>query len=56
MSASTIQQDQVPPYRQSVDAVLAALEADARHGFGQGEARARLERYYPRQDRHADTE
>jgi Ca2+-transporting ATPase len=30
MSAATIQQDQLAPYRQSVDAILAALGTDAR--------------------------
>jgi Ca2+-transporting ATPase len=34
-----------PPYRHSVDEVLAALEADAQDGLSQEEARARLERY-----------
>jgi Ca2+-transporting ATPase len=33
------------PYRQPVDAVLAALGTDARLGLGEAEARARLERY-----------
>ena len=45
MSAATIQQDQLAPYRQSVDAVLASLRTDARLGLSQREARARLERY-----------
>ena len=45
MSAATLQQDQLAPYRQPVDAVLAALGTDARLGLSQREARARLERY-----------
>ena len=45
MSAATLQQDQLAPYRQPVDAVLAELGTDARLGLSQGEARARLERY-----------
>jgi P-type Ca2+ transporter type 2C len=45
MSAATSHQDQLAPYRQSVDDVLTALSTDARRGLSQGEARARLERY-----------
>jgi P-type Ca2+ transporter type 2C len=45
MSAATIQQDQLAPYQQPVDAVLAALGTDARLGLSEREARARLERY-----------
>jgi P-type Ca2+ transporter type 2C len=45
MSAATTQHDQLAPYRQPVDAVLAALGTDARLGLSQREARARLERY-----------
>jgi P-type Ca2+ transporter type 2C len=45
MSTATLQPDQVAPYRQPVDAVLAALGTDARLGLSQREARARLERY-----------
>jgi P-type Ca2+ transporter type 2C len=44
MSAATSHQDQLAPYRQSVDDVLTALSTDARRGLSQGEARARLER------------
>jgi Ca2+-transporting ATPase len=44
MSAATSHQDQLAPYRQSVDAVLTALSTDAQSGLSQGEARARLER------------
>ena len=43
MSPETLQQDQLPAYRQPVDAVLAALGTDARLGLSQREARARLE-------------
>jgi Ca2+-transporting ATPase len=45
MSAATSQQEQLAPYRQSVDAVLAALGPDAHLGLSQREARARRERY-----------
>jgi P-type Ca2+ transporter type 2C len=45
MSAATTQHDQPAPYRQSADAVVAALGTDARLGLSQREARARLERY-----------
>jgi P-type Ca2+ transporter type 2C len=44
MSAATSHQDQLAPYRQSVDDVLMALSTDARRGLSQGEARERLER------------
>jgi Ca2+-transporting ATPase len=40
-----LQQDQSASYRQPVDAVVAALGTDARHGLSQGEAQGRLERY-----------
>ena len=45
MSAATIQQDQLAPYQQPVDDVLAALATDPQSGLSEGEARARLERY-----------
>ena len=45
MSATTLQRDRLAPYRQPVDAVLAALATDARPGLSEREARARLERY-----------
>jgi P-type Ca2+ transporter type 2C len=44
MSAATRQQEQLAPYRQPVDAVLAEFGTDARLGLSQREARARLER------------
>ena len=44
MSTATLQQDQVAPYQQPVDAVLAVLSTDAQSGLSQGEAQARLER------------
>jgi hypothetical protein len=44
MSAATSQQDQLAPYRQPVDAVLAALGTDARLALSEWEAHARLER------------
>ena len=44
MSTATLQQDQVAPYQQPVDAVLAGLSTDAQSGLSQGEAQARLER------------
>ena len=37
--------DEMPAYRWPVERVLAALDADARGGLSQGEARARLETY-----------
>lgn len=43
MSAATIQRNQIAPYQQPVDEVLATLGADERRGLSQGEARARLE-------------
>ena len=45
MSAATIQRNQIAPYQQPVDEVLATLGADERSGLSQGEARARLESY-----------
>ena len=45
MNTATIERDPLPPYQQSVDALLTALGTDAQHGLSQGEARARLERY-----------
>jgi Ca2+-transporting ATPase len=43
MSVATLQQPETDPYRQSVEAVLAALATDARLGLSEEEARARLE-------------
>ena len=34
----------LPPYRQTVESVLAALGTDPRHGLSEAEARSRLER------------
>ena len=45
MSTATLQQDQVAPYQQPVDAVLAVLSTDAQSGLSQGEAQARLKSY-----------
>lgn len=45
MSITTVQQDQIAPYRQPVNEVLAALDTDARHGLSEGDARSRLDRY-----------
>ena len=45
MSIATIQQDQIAPYRQPVNDVLAALDTDARHGLSEGDARTRLDKY-----------
>jgi P-type Ca2+ transporter type 2C len=45
MSTATVQPDQITPYQQPVDKVLAAFDTDARSGLSGGEARARLERY-----------
>ncbi|MGB5037703.1 MAG: cation-transporting P-type ATPase, partial [Blastocatellia bacterium] len=45
MSAVTDRREGVPPYRLSVDKVLADLETDARSGLSDAEARARLERF-----------
>ena len=45
MSAATIQRNQIPPYQQPVDEVLATLGTDGRRGLSQEEARARLESY-----------
>ena len=45
--STTIQQDQLVPYRESVEDVLAALEVDAERGLSAAEARARLDRYGP---------
>ncbi len=45
MSTATIERDQMTPYRQPVDEVLAALGVDAQKGLSEAEARARLERY-----------
>jgi P-type Ca2+ transporter type 2C len=45
MSRANGQRAAPPPYLQSVDDVLAALETDARTGLSAQQARARLERY-----------
>ena len=45
MSRAAVEQNQIPPYRQSVAEVLTALGTDAQLGLSAGEARARLERY-----------
>ena len=45
MSAVTARREEVPPYRRSVDEVLADFETDARRGLSDVEARARLERF-----------
>jgi len=45
MSAATTERDQIIPYRQPVDEVLAALGTDARRGLSEAEARARLAAY-----------
>ena len=45
MSATPMQQDQIPAYQQPVDDVLTKLDTDARRGLSDGEARARLECY-----------
>ncbi len=45
VSTMTIPQDSIIPYRQSVNEVLTAFDTDARSGLGEGEARARLDRY-----------
>ncbi|MBA2659790.1 MAG: cation-translocating P-type ATPase [Nitrosospira sp.] len=45
MSITTVQQDQIAPYRQPVNEVLAALDTDARHGLSEGDARSRLDKY-----------
>ena len=45
MSDATIERDRIPPYRQPVDDVLAALGTDGPSGLSREEARARLERY-----------
>ena len=41
----TIQQDQIIPYRQSVNEVLTSLGTDPRNGLSEEEARVRLDRY-----------
>jgi P-type Ca2+ transporter type 2C len=45
MGTATIEPDQIPPYQQPVDEVLAALGTDGRHGLSQEEVRARLEHH-----------
>jgi P-type Ca2+ transporter type 2C len=47
MSATMNQHNSTTPYQQPVDAVLTALDADARRGLSKEEARARLERFGP---------
>jgi hypothetical protein len=41
MSATTIQQDEIPAYRHTVDEVVTELHTDARRGLSEEEARAR---------------
>lgn len=45
MNTTTLERDQMPPYRRPVDEVLATLRTDSRQGLSRGEARARLTRY-----------
>jgi Ca2+-transporting ATPase len=45
MNTTTLERDPMPPYRQTVDEVLAALGTSAQDGLSQEEARARLARY-----------
>lgn len=45
MSTTTVQQDQISPYRQSVNEVLTVFGTDPRNGLSEGEVRARLVRY-----------
>src|SRR5262245_29321321 len=45
MQTTTMQRDQIFPYRQPVDEVLTTLDTDAQSGLNDGEARARLDRY-----------
>jgi P-type Ca2+ transporter type 2C len=45
MSGAPIPNNQSAPYQQPIEAVLASLRTDARHGLSDTEARARLERY-----------
>ncbi len=45
MNNATVQQDSLPPYRQPLDEVLAALDTDAQHGLSKKDARSRLDRY-----------
>jgi Ca2+-transporting ATPase len=45
VSTTTIQLDQITPYRQTVAEVLTAFDTDARNGLSEEEARMRLERY-----------
>jgi len=47
MSVGAVQDARASAYRQSVDEVLTALDADGRRGLSDGEARARLARYGP---------
>ncbi len=45
MSIATLPQDQIEPYRQPVNEVLAALDTDARHGLSEVDASSRLDKY-----------
>ena len=45
MSAAKLQHKRTEPYQQSIDEVLAALDADPRSGLSQAEVRARLEKF-----------
>ena len=45
MSGAPIPNNQSAPYQQPIEAVLASLRTDARHGLSDTEACARLERY-----------
>ena len=45
MGGTTIQENQMSPYQQTVETVLASLGTDARRGLSETEARARLDRY-----------
>jgi P-type Ca2+ transporter type 2C len=47
VSAIEVERARIPAYRQSVNDVLTALDADARRGLSEDEARARLARYGP---------
>jgi len=47
MNAVEVQDARAPAYRQGLDEVLAGLDADARRGLGEVEARARLARHGP---------
>ena len=47
MRAIEVPRERTPAYRQSVNEALTVLDADARRGLNEGEARARLVRYGP---------